>query len=176
MPQCLKDKGHETKFNFHIYGDGVKRKECETYCKLNQLQNVIFYGSVPRDKVASILQKADILVSPVLNSKAYSFGLNLNKNYDYFAAGRAVILSSPTEVNEVTLANAGYSCPAEDPQSIFNALLNFQSLSDEDKKKYANNARNYAVKEFDFKILSVKFERMLLDLCEKSAHEIESKH
>lgn len=162
--KLLKDIKLDHKFNLNIYGDGVKKKQCEEYCRYHDLTNVSFHGSVQRNKVPEILHKGDILVSPVLNSKAYIFGINLNKNYDYFAAGRTVLLSSPLKINEVTIANAGYSCPAEDPKAILNALVHFESLTDEDKKKFANNARKYALKEFDSRLLAAKFESMLLNV------------
>lgn len=167
--KLLKDEGKSNRFIFNIYGDGVKRKECEKYVAENKIENVCFHGTIPREKVALALSKADLLVSPVLNSKAYSFGLNLNKIYDYFAAGRPVMLCSPNKVNDITLANSGYSLPAEDPLMIYKALLDFLALSRKEKKELGNNAYTYAKKEFNIEILCHKFEKMILSLNENSS-------
>ncbi len=53
----------EEKINFHIYGDGYKRKELEEYFKKNGL-GVKFFGNLTQEELSTELQRVKILVMP----------------------------------------------------------------------------------------------------------------
>lgn len=157
----IRKRNIKQKFIFNIYGDGVKRGELQNYISMKKLENIFFKGSIPKDEVIKVLEHGDILVCPVLDSKAYSWGLNLNKLYDYFAAGRPVLISSPLVENDVTIASCGYSCRAERPDLIADALEDFSRLHEERKIEMSLKARVFAEENFDIKKIVDKFETMV---------------
>jgi glycosyltransferase involved in cell wall biosynthesis len=156
------EKEGDRRFQFLIYGDGVKKAECVSEASKEGLMNLTFKGMVDKKDVPEILADADILIASVLKSDAYEFGMNLNKLYDYFAAGRPVIFSGSAPNDDVKEANAGYSIDPESPSAMRDALKEFLDLSVRERKLMAANAREFAQQEYDIDVLALRFEKMLL--------------
>lgn len=149
---------------FKIYGDGIRRAAAESRVRELGLNNISFFGSVDRVDVPLILANSDALIATVLNSDAYMFGMNLNKLYDYFAASKPVILASPLTQNDVVLADAGVSVPAEDVDSLVNAVLSLADMSEVELQRLGDNARRFAEVNFDVDQLAIQMENLLRKL------------
>lgn len=149
---------------FHIYGNGVKKEECILESKKLGLKNVIFHDMIPKKDVPKILSDSDLLLAPVLNSKAYTFGINLNKLYDYFASGRPVLFSGNTPNDDVKEASCGYSIDPEDPIKMADCFRNFVSLSPAEKAVMGKNAKRYADEFYNVDNLVQYFEKMCFEL------------
>lgn len=160
----LQAETREIKFELHVYGDGSKRPALESWVREHNVRGIYFHGRVSRTEVPEKLAAGDILICPVLDSKAYDFGLNLNKLYDYFAAGRPILLSSPCKENDVIKAGAGYSVEAESSTQIKLALLKFSKASAKEKKIMAANSRSFAEQEYAITPLKNKFRDMINEL------------
>lgn len=148
----------------NIYGDGVKRAECERAVETLGLHNVYFHGMVPKQKVPAVLTRADLLVIAILESDAYQFGANLNKMYDYFAAGRPVLLSGRIPNDDVQSACCGVSVPGQSPQLLSEAMEKIINLSFDQRTQLGLNARRYAEEHYDVDVLAARFHDMLRQL------------
>ena len=109
-----------------------------------------------------------MLVACVLNSDAYTFGLNLNKLYDYFAAGRPVLFSGEANNDDITSASCGYSICPESPEVMAEALFHFSNLSSSQRALMGSNARAFATREYDIDHLAAKMEDTLIHLANLS--------
>jgi glycosyltransferase involved in cell wall biosynthesis len=146
---------------FMLYGDGVKRKVCESYVETNGLSNVKFFDPVPRDEIPSILSGMDVLVAALTDSDAYKFGINLNKMYDYFAAGKPVVFSCRTEDDPVRAAQCGRSIPPERPEEMAKAFEDLVLLGGAERGILGGRARGYAEEFYNIEVLAERFEGML---------------
>ncbi len=150
------------KYRFVIVGDGVKRPECEMEASFNKLSNIEFRDPVPKSDVPRLQMEADIFIACVLDSKAYSFGINLNKLYDYFASGRPVIFSGNAPNDPVAASGAGFSVPPENPDEMVGALLRYLEMSKAQRIEMGKLARRYAESEFDVRKLADRMEQLFL--------------
>ena len=160
--KLFKEKGMD-KYKFFIIGDGVNRAECERAAELNKLANVEFRDTIPKIDVPEIQNGADIFIACVLDSKAYQFGINLNKIYDYFASGRPVIFAGNAPNDHVRESGAGFSIPPENPEAMAYVLEKYLEMSPEGRKQMGIMARNYAEKVFDTRKLAGRFEKLLYE-------------
>jgi len=163
--QMLQQKG-DTRFRFVIVGDGPKRPECEREASLNKLWNIEFRDPVSKRDVPRIQMEADILIACVLDSKAYRFGLNLNKIFDYFASGRPVIFSGNAPNDPVAEARAGFSIPPENPEAMVEALESFVKMTPEERIEMGKRGRRYVKKEYEMAMLGDRMEFLLLQAIE----------
>lgn len=159
--RILRDKGNKH-YRFVFVGDGVKRSECIEEAVKYGLSNIEFRESVAKFEVPKLQKEADILIASVLDSKAYQFGLNLNKLYDYFASGRPVVFSGIAPNDPVADSGAGFSIRPESPVAMAEALEKYLALSPSERIELGKRARHYAEKEFDVQKLADRMEQMLL--------------
>lgn len=158
--RILQERG-DTRFRFVIVGDGVKRRECEVEAQEARLRNLEFRPSVPKAEVPSLLADADILVACVTDSQSYKFGINLNKLYDYFAAGRPVVFSGTAAADPVTASRGGFTVPPEDPMALAEALTQLAAMPPEERRVLGRRVREYAEEHFDVRKLAGTLEGLL---------------
>ena len=70
------------------------------------LKNVFFHEPIDKGAIGPVIARADACLMQTAASAHFNYGLSPNKLFDYFAAGKPVLVSSvlPTIVDEV---NAG---------------------------------------------------------------------
>jgi glycosyltransferase involved in cell wall biosynthesis len=158
--RILRERG-DTRFRFIIVGEGVKRPECEAEAKAAGLDNIEFRQPVPKSDVPSILVGADLLVACVTDSQSYQFGINLNKLYDYFAAGRPVVFSGTAAADPVQASQGGRSIAPENPEAMADALEGIANMTAEERRVLGRRVREYAEDHFDVRKLAGTLEGML---------------
>lgn len=104
---------------------GGNEEQVQNYQKLAQekkVENIAFLGHLTQDKLASLLQAADILAHPHLSGEAASFTSPL-KLFDYMASGTPIVSSKipPLQEFESTKAVAGW-CEPDDPNQFAQCL------------------------------------------------------
>lgn len=160
--RILKDKGLST-YRFVIVGNGPKRPECIREAAELGLTNVEFRDPVPKSEVPRLLEESDILLACVLDSPIYRFGLNLNKVFDYFGAGRPVIFAGNAPNDPIAASGAGFSIPPQDPGAMADALARYAQMPAKERVGMGLRGRAYVEKEFDIRMLARKMEAFLLD-------------
>lgn len=149
------------RFEIFIYGDGIKKLASIELVRQLNIRNIFFKGMVAKKRVPKILEKADLLVALVLKSDAYKYGHNLNKLYDYFAAGRPILFSGVVPNDDVKKARAGFSIEPENPKLFKETLLKFSRLKASKKIAMAKRAKEYGLNNFNKDICAKKFEKMI---------------
>jgi glycosyltransferase involved in cell wall biosynthesis len=104
---------------------GGNEDQVKKYQKLaqeKQVENIAFLGHLTQDKLASLLQAADILAHPHLSGEAATFTSPL-KLFDYMASGTPIVSSKipPLKEFESTKAVAGW-CEPDDPHQFAQCL------------------------------------------------------
>lgn len=149
-------------YRFVLVGDGVKRQECRREAANHALSNVEFHDPVPKSEVPRLQAGADVLIAAVLDSKAYRFGLNLNKLFDYLASERPVVFSGSAPNDPVAESGAGFSIPPERPEEMARALENLLRMTPEERAEMGRRGRAYVEREFDIKRLAERMESLFV--------------
>jgi glycosyltransferase involved in cell wall biosynthesis len=155
--KILGEAGRSLRFDF--YGEGIKLRSCIDLASALSLDNVFFHKSVSKADLSRVLSMSDILIAAVTDSDAYQFGLNLNKLYDYLAAGRPVVLAARSKHRVVEDAECGYMVPPESPEKLSEAILTICDLGPGRRIAMGANGRKFAETNYDINQLAVEFER-----------------
>lgn len=125
--------------------------------------NDVFYllGSYPSSQMPRYFSCADALLVSLKKDPIFSYTIP-SKIQSYFACGKPVLSSLDGEGSRIIReANAGFTCPSEDPIALVSIIKNFFSLNVSDQKLLGKNARRYFDLEFDRERLINKLETIL---------------
>ena len=144
-----------------LVGDGQEKPRLQKLAQKWRLRNVEFRDSVPRNDVPKLLQEADAAVFTLRDLPLYRYGINLNKLFDYMAAGKPVIFAGHSANNPVEEARCGLTVPPEDPHALAETILKLQSMSLEEREAMGRRGRAYVEAHYDIKLLTGRLERTL---------------
>jgi glycosyltransferase involved in cell wall biosynthesis len=166
--KLLQDEG-DTTFRFIVIGGGYRKAACAEQVRSYQLQNLELRNPIPKSSIPEAQRGADILVAAITDSKAYRFGLNLNKLCAYFASARPVLFSGSLPNDPVHDSKAGLSVSAEDPQAMVAGLKKLASVGAAERIEMGERGRCYAETTLSLEALGERMEKMLasaIDECE----------
>lgn len=161
--KIIRDKGVQN-IKFILFGDGYQRQELEQFVKDNDLQNVIFKGRVDKKYIPNILSKSNLNVFTGKHIHLYKYGLSLNKMFEYFASGKPIISNIECGYDMLKQYNCGITVKGGSVEALADGILKFYNMPKEEYDIYCQNALK-AAKDFDFKILTDKLEKIILELC-----------
>ncbi|MEY8261607.1 glycosyltransferase family 4 protein [Oscillospiraceae bacterium 50-60] len=146
------------RIRFLIWGDGDELPFLRQRVLDEHIENVTFKGRVEKKYVPSIVSRADLNYIDGNYSDLFRFGISLNKLFDYFAAGKPVIMPMKANYNPVQEFSCGLTAEREEllPQLLEQAA----TLSEEEYQRMCLNARK-AAEEYDFKNLTQKLIQIL---------------
>lgn len=118
------------------------------------------FGFQPYERISDVLGSADVMIA-LLDSEAGGFAVP-SKTLAYLCAGRPLIIAAP-ESNEaariVKQAQAGVVISPDHPEQIIAAANQF--LGDSEMcSRLGGNARSYAERNFDIRLVADKFLRV----------------
>lgn len=147
-------------YKFRIYGNGPLKPSLNKLIEKAGLPEgtISLNESVPKYKLARILETGFCNVILIKNLDIYKYGVSLNKLLDYFHSGVPVLQIGNPINNDVLFYNAGYSCIAESNQEVAHSLSNFVQLNETNRSRWVKNAfdvlQNRYSLEANSKILS----------------------
>jgi glycosyltransferase involved in cell wall biosynthesis len=150
-----------TRTTFVLVGDGKEKGNLnETAARLG-LDNMEFRPAVPSTEIPALLSSADVLAITWLDRPLYRHGISPNKLYDYFAAGRPVVMALSSPHDPVSKACAGITVPAENPQAFAEAILQLRAMSRDDRIRLGLNGRRFVEEQHDMADLARKYVSVL---------------
>lgn len=147
------------KIKYILFGDGPKREMLEKITKEKSLTNVVFKGNVEKKYIPSILNKSDLNIMVGKDISLYEYGLSLNKMFEYFASGKPTISNIKTGYDLLEQYRCGMTV-SPTLRDLYDGVLYFYNLSRSEYNVYCSNALR-ASEDFDFKVLSNKYERLI---------------
>ena len=154
----IANKTKDKNIKYIIYGDGPELPALTQKANGQQLDNVVFKGGVEKKYIPYILSCADVSLFIVKETKITRFGISPNKMFDYFAAGKPLIISNCHNYNPALTYKAGVI--PKDNESLLDVLLDFYSMDKERYSAYCDNALEAAHK-YDFKYLTERLLKLL---------------
>lgn len=150
----------ENKIIFHIVGDGSSRQKCEQLTNQLGLENVIFHGQHPIDRMPQFYEMADAFLITLKANKVISYTLP-NKVQSYMAAGKPIIGAIDGETQIVIKeARCGLCSSAENYHELAANIRRFANER-EKHKTYGEKSKQYYNDNFSKKIYMKRLNRLL---------------
>lgn len=134
--------------HFIFVGDGKEKQNLTYYALVNNIQNVSFVDSVPKDQMASVIAASDVCVGILKPIESYKKTYP-NKVFDYMAGGKPIALAIDGVIREVVeIGECGIFCQPGNPLAIAEALRTYYN-NPELARKHGENAKTYLINHFD---------------------------
>jgi len=155
----LKQRGEQS-VKFVLQGDGKRRPVLEQAVRTRGLDNVVLLPAGDKHAAAKLAAASDACMTlfkdvPILATNSP------NKLFDTFAAGRPAIVNTGGWQRELVENNeAGVFARPADPADLADRVL-FLRDNPEVARRYGENARRLAEREFDRKLLAERLRGVL---------------
>lgn len=143
----------DSRLRFLIWGDGDQLPVLRCRVQDEGIKNVVFKGRVEKKYVPSIVSRADYNYINGADNDILRFGISPNKLFDYFAAGKPVLMCLRVKYNPAERFSCGLLC--DSPEGLDGLLEKISSLSREEYAAFCRGAEE-AAGEYDFKNLTKK--------------------
>ena len=156
--RLMKERG-EDGVAFVLHGDGKRRAELEQ--RAAGLDNVVFSDPIPdKSQIAQIAAASDACMT-IYKDVPILYTCSPNKLFDTFAAGRAALVNTPGWLTELVERNeAGVAVRPADAADLADKAVWLRD-NPELVRRYGQNGRRLAEREFDRDLLAVRLEEVL---------------
>ncbi|MFA7686563.1 MAG: glycosyltransferase family 4 protein [Moheibacter sp.] len=156
----------DTNVLFVLVGDGMKKKELVETSKKENIDNVLFYDSVPKNEVLKFILASDIGTSVLLKNDTFKTVYS-NKTFDYMSCKKPILMAIDGVSKElVENAGAGVFVEPENPLD-FEEKVRFYLNNQELLTIQGENGYKYAKSHFDRAELANRYLKFLLQLNSK---------
>lgn len=161
----LQDKGID-KIHFLLVGEGPDKARLVLYANSLSLRNVTFSNPIPKSSIPALLKHLDITLINLKLSKLYSYGVSLNKIFDYMISSKPIIIGINSENNPVAEAGCGIIVPPENPAAMAEAIVSLYEAGEQVRHVMGIKGYEYAMKYHSVPLLAGQ----LLEIINKLQH------
>jgi len=143
-----------------LIGGGVHLDALKKRAKDLKVANVFFHDPIEKTAVRTVLARSDAGLMQAAASDHFKYGFSANKLFDYFAAGKPVLISSvyPTIVEE---AGAGVRFDPGDPAAWANAVANLTRMPPAERGAMGERGRELVRSRYSIRAITDTYERLL---------------
>ena len=156
--KVVEDKHSDIKFL--IYGGGTYAEALKNEVKEKGISNVVFKGYVDKKYIPYIVSKASLNVLTYKNAKTWKYGGSQNKVFDYMNAGKPILTNIKMGRSVLAECGCGIEVDTDNVEKFANAIIEAYDLPQETRLDMGARGKEKA-KEFDFKVLTDKFEQVI---------------
>lgn len=158
----LQEMGYGQRILLRLIGDGPLKLKLMALAEALSLFNVKFEPSVSKREMPALAAQADAFVITIPDlARLYQFGVSPNKLYDYFAAGRPILIAADIPENPVIEANAGFVVPPSQPRALAEAIVKMIRTPVDERQQMGISAREFVERNHSFEILAERFADIL---------------
>ncbi len=162
VASILKERGY-INIIFLIFGDGPEKENLQKFVQSNQIENVKFKGKVQKKYIPDILSRGDLNLFCLEHlPDLFKYGLSPNKMFDYFASGHPIVSNVECGYDMLEKYNCGLTVKGGSAEALAEGILKFYNMPKEEYDIYCQNALK-AARNFDFKVLTDKLEKVILE-------------
>lgn len=144
-----------------LVGDGMDKPRVKRIASHLKIQNVHFLPSVPKTSVGHLLEQGDCLYIGTVPSPLYSYGVAMNKLFDYMLAQKPVLFSTPAKNNPVAKAGCGITVAAGNPAFIAEGLRTISQMSESQRETMGKQGAEYCRAFHSYEAISQEFLRAM---------------
>ncbi len=135
-----------------ILGEGGEKMALQNAASTNP--NILFFDAVQRDYLMSFYNCCDALYLSWRNVELYKYGIAANKLFEYMYAKRPIIMSCNIPGNIVEESDCGITTRAEDSEDIAKKIIEFTTLTEEERSGKGVNGYNYLLERLTYENLA----------------------
>lgn len=129
---------------FVLVGDGMALPGLKKMANDQGLNNVLFLGRYPQDRMPALYALADVLLVHLKDDPLFSITIP-HKTLTYLASGKPILAAvSGDTANVVTQAGAGIACPPSDPAALAEAVRKLYHFKRAELQRMGLNGRQAA--------------------------------
>lgn len=154
---------HYRRVRIELIGDGQERERLAALVEERGLKHVRLRGAKPKADIPGLLLGADACLVHLAAADVFRYGLSPNKLFDYFAAGKPVLISSahPTIVDE---ADAGIRFQPGDPVALAEAIMQMMDTSADERTAMGERGRDLVRTRYSISAITDQYERLLQEV------------
>lgn len=157
----------KTNIIIDLYGYGEKLNYLKKKIIEKKLKNIRYKSVLKKTDIFIKSKKYDLALCTLTNSKAYQWGINLNKIYEYLNSSMPIIFSGDVPSNPVLKAKCGFVCKPNDYKTLAKNILKYENLSGKNKIKLSNNAKFFFDTNYNLRKKAAMLDVFLRKNCNK---------
>ena len=146
------------KIHFILVGDGPEKEKLTELIRIKGLDNISIADAIPKNSIASLLSKMDILLLAWKHSDLYTkYGIGSNKLWDYMMAAKPIAWAVESINDPVKDAGCGITVPPENPEQLAKAILQLYNLGDKKRAEMGKRGYKYVMENNSTPVLAQRF-------------------
>ena len=160
--EYLKKSGYD-KIKILVWGDGTKTGEINQMITDKGLNNIILKGRIEKKYVPSIANRSDLFLMTTNFSSVKKYGASPNKLFDYFEAGKPIIV--PTVLSDSLVAGNGAGSELDNPggKRLAEEIIRYFEMDKAEYDGFCNRSKQMAAK-FDYAVHAKSIEKIIDDV------------
>jgi glycosyltransferase involved in cell wall biosynthesis len=143
-----------------LVGDGMEKPALVADARLRRLDNVMFVGSVPKERVCDYINASDVCTAVLMKNDTFKT-VYPNKVFDYMSCKRPIIIAIDGVARKlVEDAGAGLYAEPEDPQAFIEAMLKLKN-EPQLMERMGQDGYHYAAKHYSRQGMAQKYLTLL---------------
>lgn len=142
----------DPRVKFLIWGAGEELEMLKQRVENENITNVVFKGRVEKKYIPYITSKTDINYLDPFTEEIARYGISPNKLFDYFGAGKPVLMGVAGKYNPAEAFGCGIVCqPVKD--DLLKGVMRAAALSEDEYQQMCDGAKR-AAEKYDFASLT----------------------
>lgn len=146
--------------HFVMVGNGSEKERLEKKASERGLDNITFFGAIPKTMVPSAIRMFDLAIVSKKRSPLYKYGTSFIKTFDYMASGVPILWAVDSPDCPVTDAGCGLVVPAEVPEKMAEAVVSFCSMDEEMRRQMGRQGLEYVKSNHDNRSLVIQLKEL----------------
>lgn len=150
-------QGDGSSIHWLLVGQGPEKRRLQRRAQQVRLKNVTFLPPVTRSQMPALTGAVDVGYVGLQKKDLFRYGVSPNKLFEYMAAGLPVIFAVETCDDLVAQARAGFSIPAERPDTLVETVLEIGALSAGQLREFGARGRQVIEQTHSYAALARRY-------------------
>ena len=152
-----------------LWGAGTKLDETKAALERRGLDNIILKGPVPKREIPGIAKRSDLFILTANLSSVSKYGASPNKLFDYFAAGKPIIVPAILSDSLIQSNGAGVEIDRPTGEVLAREIIRFADMDQKEYDAYCEASSRMA-KRFDYAKLANDAEMVIREVIQRVNH------